>query len=258
MADLRDPWTDIYYYDLFYPSFISRRIDLGYEKAVLENADIITTVGPSLGKYFESKVPGAAGKIKIVQNGYDESDFENMTASTPARFTISYTGTISESYPVEGFTKAIVKLIEKGQKLSLKFTGHISDVMKERFISAIGIENLEFIPYSDHKTVVGQMFSSSMQLLVLARDPGNRSFLPGKLFEYIASGKPVLCLGPVDGDTAEILEKGGFGKCFDYDDSTAISEFITASMNIGTAATKIPPAEYSRRNLAMKIASHLG
>ncbi len=258
MADLRDPWTDIYYYDLFYPSFISRKIDLGYEKAVLENADIITTVGPSLGKYFESKVPGAAGKIKIVQNGYDESDFENMTASTPARFTISYTGTISESYPVEGFTNAIVELIEKGQKLSLKFTGHISDVMKERFISAIGNENLEFIPYSDHKTVVGQMFSSSMQLLVLARDPGNRSFLPGKLFEYIASGKPVLCLGPVDGDTAEILEKGGFGKCFDYDDSTAISEFIIASMNKGSAVTKIPPAEFSRRNLAMKIASHLG
>jgi glycosyltransferase involved in cell wall biosynthesis len=199
MADLRDPWTDIYYYDLFYPSFISRKIDLGYEKAVLEHADIITTVGPSLGKYFESKVPGVAEKIKIVHNGYDESDFENLIASTPAKFTISYTGTISESYPVEGFIKAIVAVIEKGQKLSLKFTGHISDVLKERFISAIGNENLEFIPYSDHKTVVGQMLSSSMQLLVLARDPRNRSFLPGKLFEYIASGKPVLCLGPADG-----------------------------------------------------------
>ncbi len=254
MADLRDPWTDIYYYDLFYPSFISRKIDLGYEKAVLENADIITTVGPSLGKYFESKVPGAAEKIKIVHNGYDESDFENLTASTPAKFTISYTGTISESYPVEGFIKAISGLIEKGQKLSLKFTGHISEVLKERFISAIGSENLEFIPYSDHKTAVGQMLSSSIQLLVLARDQRNRSFLPGKLFEYIASGKPVLCLGPVDGDTAEILEKGGFGKCFDYDDSGAISEFISATSNKGFTGSKTPPEEFSRRNLAMKIA----
>ena len=115
MADLRDPWTDIYYYDLFYPSFISRKIDLGYEKAVLEHADIITTVGPSLGKYFESKVPDAAEKIKIVHNGYDESDFENLIVSTPAKFTISYTGTISESYPVEGFIKAIAEVIEKGQ-----------------------------------------------------------------------------------------------------------------------------------------------
>ncbi len=258
MADLRDPWTDIYYYDLFYPSFISRKIDLGFEKAVLENADIITTVGPSLGKYFESKVPAAAEKIKIVHNGYDESDFENLQASTPVKFTISYTGTISESYPVEGFIKAIVEVIEKGQKLSLKFTGHISEVLKERFISAIGNENLEFIPYSDHKTVVGQMLSSSMQLLILARDPRNRSFLPGKLFEYIASRKPVLCLGPVDGDTAEILENGGFGKCFDYDDAGGISEFITGSMNKGFAATLTPPAEFSRRNLTMKIASLLG
>ena len=131
-------------------------------------------------------------------------------------------------------------------------------MLKERFISAIGNENLEFIPYSDHKTVVSQMLSSSMQLLVLARDPRNRSFLPGKLFEYIASGKPVLCLGPVDGDTAEILANGGFGKCFDYDDAGGISEFITGSMNKDFAGIKTPPAEFSRRNLAMKIASLLG
>jgi glycosyltransferase involved in cell wall biosynthesis len=257
MADLRDPWTDIYYYDLFYPSFITRRIDLGYEKEVLEHADIITTVGPSLGKYFESKVPDVAEKIKIVHNGYDAGDFENLKASTPEKFTISYTGSISESYPVEGFIKAIVEVIEKGQKLLLKFTGHISGALKSRFISAIGTENLEFIPYSDHKTVVGQMLSSSMQLLVLAKDPQNKSFLPGKLFEYIASGKPVLCLGPVDGDTSEILEKGGFGKSFDYDDSAGISEFIANSMDKGFTGMKTPPLEFSRKNLAMKIAGLL-
>jgi glycosyltransferase involved in cell wall biosynthesis len=102
------------------------------------------------------------------------------------------------------------------------------------------------------------MLSSSMQLLVLANDAQNRSFLPGKLFEYIASGKPVLCLGPVNGDTAEILEKGGFGKCFDYDDIREIAEFISASINKGVAVTNIRPAEFSRRNLTMKIAGLLG
>ena len=49
------------------------------------------------------------------------------------------------------------------------------------------------------------MLSSSVLLLVIAKHPGNRSFLSGKLFEYIAAGKPVLCLGPVDGDAAFIL-----------------------------------------------------
>lgn len=258
IADLRDPWTDIYYYDLFYPSFISRKIDQGYEKKVLQNADIIATVSPSLAKKFNSKVSGIAEKISIVHNGYDESDFENMNASRPSRFTISYTGTISESYPVDGFIKAVSSLIHNGNELSLRFTGHISDVLKERFISAIGIDNLEFNSYSDHKTAIGQMLSSSMQLLVLARDPANRSFLPGKLFEYIASGKPVLCLGPTDGDAAEILDKGRFGKCFDYYDEAGISEFISNGINNSSTADITPPREFSRRNLTMKVADLLG
>ncbi|MCX6332931.1 MAG: glycosyltransferase family 4 protein [Bacteroidia bacterium] len=254
IADLRDPWTDIYYYDLFYPTCISRKIDLNYERSVLNKADIITTVGPSLGKYFESKAPGTGEKIKVVQNGYDESDFENVAASVPEKFTISYTGTISDSYPVEGFVKAIKAVIDKGVDISLKFTGFFSDVHKENFISALGNDRLTFIPYSDHKTVVRQMLSSSMQFLVLAKDPGNKSFLPGKLFEYIASGKPVLCLGPADGDSAVILEKGGFGKCFEYDDAKGIADYIISSVQKNSSEIKTPPAEFSRKNLSMKIA----
>jgi len=254
MADLRDPWTEIYYYELLYPTFISRRIDLYYERSVLKNADVITTVGSTLGKYFESKVPGISDKVKIIHNGYDESDFENMTTSVPEKFTISYTGTISESYPVDGFIKALQAVIDGGNKILVKFTGLITDNQKEHFISAIGNDHLEFIPYSDHKTVVRQMLSSSLQLLVLASHPGNRSFLPGKLFEYIASGKPILCLGPVDGDAALILNNTGCGKCFDYDDNKGIADFIIKSTQKRGAEDRNPPTEFSRKNLAMKIA----
>jgi glycosyltransferase involved in cell wall biosynthesis len=257
MADLRDPWTDIYYYDLFYPTFLSRKIDLAYEKAVLENADIVTTVGPTLAGHLGSKLTGMHGKIKVIHNGYDESDFENLTATVPEQFTISYTGTLSGSYPVDGFLNAIKKLIAEGSKISLIFTGHISEELRERFVSGIGAGNLEFNPYADHKTVVKQMLSSSLQLLVLAKDPQNRSFLPGKLFEYIASGRPVLCLGPVDGDTAEILEKGGFGRCFDYSDAEGIYDFITKLMKGNYTSANIPPASFSRKNLAEKIAKLL-
>jgi len=257
IADLRDPWTEIYYYDLFYPTFLSRKIDRNYERSVLKNADIITTVGPSLGEKFESIVPGVRERIKIVHNGFDESDFENVSASTPEKFTISYTGTISESYPVEGFVKALQKVIAGGIDISLKFTGYISDVHRERFISALGNGRLEFISYSDHNIAVRNMLSSSLQLLILPKDPDNRIFLPGKLFEYIASGKPILCLGPTDGDSAGILEKGGFGKCFDYDDIVGVSDFIIRSVQKSPDVTRIPPAEFSRKTLAGKIASLL-
>ncbi|MCU0461927.1 MAG: hypothetical protein MUF36_07940 [Bacteroidales bacterium] len=167
IADLRDPWTDIYYYDLFYPTFISRKIDLSYEKAVLRNADIITTVGPSLGRYFESKVPGTGEKIRIVHNGYDESDFDNVTVSVPEKFTISYTGTISESYPVEGFVNAVQEAIKQGTDISIKFTGHISDVLKQHFIFTLGNGRLKFIPYP--KTPETEAFFRASCLNILHR-----------------------------------------------------------------------------------------
>jgi glycosyltransferase involved in cell wall biosynthesis len=257
LADLRDPWTDIYYYKLFYPSILSKKIDLYYERNVLKNADIITTVGPSLGNYFESKVAGIRDKIKIIHNGFDESDFEGMATTIPERFTISYTGTISESYPVEGFIKALQEVIGKGNDILIKFTGLFNETQKERFLTSVGKRHLEFIPYSDHKTIIQQMLSSSLQLLVIARHPGNRSFLSGKLFEYIASGKPVLCLGPVDGDAAQILENTGYGKCYDYNDINGMIDFILKSLHYPVTTRKALPVEFSRKNLAVQIASLL-
>lgn len=257
IADLRDPWTDIYYYRLFYPTFISRKIDLNFERSVLKCADVITTIGPSLGDDFAAKVPGISDKINIIHNGFDESDFEGLSSAVPGRFTISYTGTISESYPVKGFIEAVKSLIDNGNDIIMKFIGIVPDAQKEQFLSAFGNNHLEFIPYSDHRVAIQHMTSSSLQLLVIASHPGNRSFLSGKLFEYVASGKPVLCIGPVDGDAARILETGGYGKCFDYNDISGIAGFIFNSMNRPADKIKTAPEEFSRRNLAGKIAALL-
>lgn len=253
IADLRDPWTDIYYYKLFYPCYPARKIDAGYERAVLLNADIITTVGPALADHFGSKLPGIENKLRIIHNGYDDSDFEDIIPSTPQRFTISYTGTLSDSYSLDGFINAVAGLRANGEDFLIKFTGHISENLKSGFIAALGKDHLEFNPYADHKTVIIQMASSSIQLLVLANDAGNKSFLPGKLFEYIAARKPILCLGPVDGDTSRILEKGGYGKCFNYEDSASISSFILKYLKGASVIRENLPEEFSRRTLAGKI-----
>ena len=99
IADLRDPWTDIYYYEKFYPTFFSKKIDSAYEKKVLKSADRIITVGNSLKELFSSKIPDIEEKIEVISNGYDEADFSGLIASKPDIFTISYVGTLSGSYP---------------------------------------------------------------------------------------------------------------------------------------------------------------
>jgi glycosyltransferase involved in cell wall biosynthesis len=257
ISDLRDPWTGIYYYKLFYPTPVSKAIDRYYERSVLKRADIVMTVGSTLGRQFGSIVPGISGKIRVIHNGFDESDFENLSPSTPAKFTISYTGTLSESYPIEGFGMAIRSLRSKGHDIFLRFTGYISEDRKRIILSSIENERCEFNPYKDHKSAIEDMISSSLLLLVMAGHPDNKSYLSGKIFEYIASGKPILCVGPVDGDASAILDRYGSGKCFDYGDTGGISEFILAHLAGQPLQGRNTPAEFSRRHLAGLVADFL-
>jgi glycosyltransferase involved in cell wall biosynthesis len=253
IADLRDPWTDIYYYKEFYPTCLSRRIDSQYEKKVLCNADGIITVGKSLKELFSSKAPGTDTKIEVISNGYDEDDFRRLTASKPEIFTISYIGTLSGSYPVNGFFNSLKVLTETGTGFRLKFVGVVSTEQKELISSAAGKANIEFIPYCDHSTAIRYMLETSALLLIIPDHHSSRSIITGKLFEYLASGKPIICLGPADGDAAEILEETGHGKTFNYNDSEEITEYLTVLSSNPEITEKISHTIYSRENLVKKV-----
>jgi len=253
IADLRDPWTDIYYYEKFYPTFLSRRIDSAYEKSVLKSADKIITVGKSLKELFSSKIPGIEEKIEVISNGYDEEDFSALIASKPDVFTISYVGTLSGSYPVNGLLKALKSLSEEGINFRLRFTGVVSPEYKELLSSATGASSIEFIPYTDHLTAIRNMLNASVLLLIIPDHLSSRSIITGKLFEYLASGKPIICLGPVDGDAAKILEETGHGKTFDYFDSKGITEYLTFLSSNPEIIEKVSYTIYSRKNLVKKV-----
>ena len=253
IADLRDPWTDIYYYDKFYPTFLSKFIDKRFEKIVLKDADTIITVGESLKRLFSKKVRDISGKVTVITNGYDEEDFEGADAKKPGEFTISYIGTLSGAYPVRGFIAALNVLTEKGISFRLKFTGVVSREQKELIISTVGITNVEFISFSAHSTAVKNMLDSTALLLIIPDHQSSRSIITGKLFEYLASGNPVICLGPVDGDAAGILQETGHGKTFDYNDSEGISEYLIFLSSNPELTEKISPTIYSRENLVKKV-----
>ena len=109
---MRDPWTDIYYYDNFYHTPLARKIDAKYEMEVLENADRIITVGKSLKSSFCKSLPGIEEKTEVITNGFDEVTLQ--VSVNPDIFTISYIGTLSDAYPVSGFMEAVENLTEKG------------------------------------------------------------------------------------------------------------------------------------------------
>jgi glycosyltransferase involved in cell wall biosynthesis len=256
-VDLRDPWTDIYYYKQFYPTLISKAVDVRYEIRVLKRADNIITVGESLKTLFSSKVNNIEKKIRVITNGYDESDFKEVPKVIPKRFTITYVGTLSDIYPIEGLVPALKTFQNEGKDFILRFVGTVSEKTKKMLVNEIPDNFLDFLPYVAHSEAVKYMSGSSLLLIIIPLHQSNKIIITGKLFEYMASSKPILCLGPSTGDAASIINSVHAGETFNYFDSEGIYDFLVQCVN------KLPQSDlnekllYSRKELTRKLSEIL-
>ena len=257
ISDLRDPWTDIYYYNSFFHTLPARMIDAKYERKVLKSADRLITVGKTLKESFCRKLPGIENKIEVITNGYDRDDFSGLSTLKPDIFTISYIGTLSDSYPVGGFINAVDILVKKGYSIRLRFVGSLSARQQNLIRSKTDSSTTEFIPYVNHQDAIRYMMESSLLLLVIPEHYSNKSIITGKLFEYLASSRPVLCIGPPDGDAADILRITGHGKNAEFNDSENICSIIEGYLRVGPTSDMQPPAEFSRENLTLRLVSLL-
>ena len=116
---------------------------------------------------------------------------------------------------------------------------------------------LEFLPYVAHSEAIKFMVKSSLLILVIPLHQSNKSIITGKLFEYLASGKPILCLGPVDGDAAEIINMCKAGRTFTYYDIGDISDFMIKNIRNPGHSDISFVENYSRLNLVRRIAAIL-
>lgn len=229
IADMRDPWTDIYYYDkMLHLPWIKKK-DLGYEKKVLKNADVVITVSDFLQNLFAEKLNDITpkDKIKVITNGFDPDDFKAIKGVRNADcFAITYVGTIADNYNLNGFIKAMeyIKTL-LGEKLQIHFTGSISPKWKKILKTNLK-QHIGFNSHVDHPEAIRQMRASDMLLLVVPEIINNEGIITGKVFEYLAAGRPIVGIGPVKGDASAILEKTGSGKMFSYGDHENISKFV--------------------------------
>jgi len=257
IADLRDPWTDIYYYKQFYPTIISKLIDSGYEKNVLKDADRIITVGNSLRNTFSQKIPDIEHKIDVISNGFDEVDFIKTESATPPKLTVTYVGTLSDIYPVNGLAEALKNMKMKGIDFNLRFVGSVSQNAKELILSSVDSASVEFLPHVIHSEAIRHMMNSSVLLLIIPSHSSNKSIITGKIFEYLSSGKPVLCIGPEDGDAAAIIKKCNAGITAGYDDSIKMADFLSNTDSATVLSDRAAVMEFSRHSLTKRIAEIL-
>jgi len=262
-ADLRDPWTDIYYYNDLMHTSIARKIDAKYELEVLEQADQVLVVSPAIQRLFASKITESKReKINVLPNGYDEKDVEVFPrSSSPVnQFVITYTGNLASNYPGDVFLNVLKKLIDQNPavKIIFRFVGVFPTQLND-LIHTLQLEtSIEHIEYVEHSQVFKYLNTSDALFLAIPEAKNNEGILTGKLFEYLATNKPIVCIGPPHGDAAAILDSCTIGKTFDRGQEKAALNYLQALVEAHQktrhyfSKTDVYK-KYSRKNLTKEL-----
>ncbi|MDB5261408.1 MAG: hypothetical protein JWQ14_689 [Adhaeribacter sp.] len=262
IADLRDPWTDIYYYKDLQHTRLARKIDENYERSVLQKANAILVTSTDTKRLFLAKDSSLENnKISVIPNGYDEEDFQNPSMPPNEAFVITYTGTLTEIYNIEIFLKALGKLTTVYPEIpfQLRFVGKIATEVKTQ-IEGAGLQHLtHLIPFVPHSESVKYLLSSTILLMGIPDVENNYCILPGKLFEYLAANKPIICIGPIHSDADHIIDECGAGRVFHYAAFDLIYDHLDQlchawKINHNLDLPLVNYQRYSRFNLAGELA----
>ena len=258
IADLRDPWTDIYYYKELLHTNWAKEKDLALEKKVLERADSILVVSNYIKYTFaEKSLKINVDKIHVLPNGFDESDFAKEEIKSEDKFYITYVGTIADSYKPTVFFETLAMVIKQNniEHLVFRFVGSVPVSIKEK-LNELGI-NSEFIGHIAHKEAVRYMLCTNLLLLVIPDAPGADGILTGKLFEYLGASKRIIGIGPSNGNAATILKECKAGVMFDRSNKKGLSNYLVDEI-MNDHRNKIDTNEikkYTRKQLTQQLSS---
>jgi len=255
IADLRDPWTDIYYYPKLSHTERSKKKDRAYEKEVLLNSDAVTVTSPLTKKLYAGKIEKHyENKFYTITNGFDEDDFKGSSPASPEKFTITFAGTLNEQFGIEGFISAVKGITEKN--ILLHFVGTI-DLYTRNLLEKEIPNHHKITSYVPHKELMNYLMQSHALLIAIPKGK-NQGTIPGKLFEYLATQKQVICLAPAGSSAEGIITECEAGKTFTHDNKTAIQEHLNklvsdwkAGKNISVQSTAYQ--KYSRKELAKQF-----
>jgi glycosyltransferase involved in cell wall biosynthesis len=229
IADFRDPWSELYYNKELLRTSWAMKKDMRLEKQVLEGANMVIAVGPSLQELLSDKVPDQKDKFHHIYNGYDKEAMDKAEVTRDDTFRICFIGQFGLSQPFEGLIKALELFCstdgKDSKKINLCIAGNIDDVIMKLFQKLPNIR-VEFYGRVGHQEALKLMKSSQLLLNSLAEVETSKTLISGKLMEYIASGNPILCIGDLEGDAARLLSSISNSKMFEKFDVDGMSRFI--------------------------------
>jgi len=240
IADFRDPWTDLYYNKEFKQLTLAKNKNKKLETSVLLNADCVLTVSNSLKKEFAKQ----AKRVEVITNGFDDEVLSNNLINLDSKFSISYIGLLPvQSNPKLLFTVLNELCIENPdfkKDLNINFIGDISDVIKKDIETNNLLENTNFIGYVSHQKAIDYQKKAQVLLLLIPNVEKSEGILTGKLFEYLRAKRPILAIGPENGDLSEILKSTNAGVVVGFNNKEKLKlEIRTLYQQYQTGSLKV-------------------
>lgn len=234
IADFRDPWTKIFYFKHLSMTKATERWHKKMEKRVLDDADAVVAVSPLVQQEFQAMTDTP---VELITNGFDECDFKvdkniktEAAGGSDKDFIITHTGLFAADGNPTTLWEVLGEKCSKDPDFKKHLIIRLVGKTDEQIIKAIeeaGLKaNTEDLGYQPHSKAVEEQSKASLLILPLRKEPEYKAVLPGKLFEYLASLRPVLGIGQPDGAMSMILNSTKTGVVLNWDDKASISRYI--------------------------------
>jgi glycosyltransferase involved in cell wall biosynthesis len=222
VADWRDPWTGIYYFQLNPPSAPSMSLHKKLERKVAMNSDLNTVVS----QHLANQLPGKHNVV--IHNGFDAQKFTLIQSEESSRtesFRLKYVGNLTEGQKFQPLIEIIIDALSN-EDFCLTFVGtgltpeqknYLEDVIPGKYVCK------EFVP---HDEALREMKDAEVLLLLINYYEGSQGMLTTKLFEYIASGTAILCLAPKTGEAEAMITQYSAGACFEVKKKQAAVDYL--------------------------------
>ena len=268
IAGFRDPWTGF----LTTPDrwTLPAHIDKKMERSVFTEADSIDVAWKGIAEDAIGKYPEInTGKFHHLPNGFDSADFpEALSADrSDTRFTVTYTGSMYGLRTPKEFLEAVESLIHQGnvdpKTIRLRFIGRFGNEVHEMFRQFSTHAAIEVEGYMPHSESILRLFSSDALLLVVDTTSDSAEIVPGKVYEYIGTLKPVIAVAPEQGAIADLIAETNSGFVAHQKNPEGIARAFLALYNDHQNNTRsITPNEklissYERKNVTGRLAELL-
>lgn len=260
LADFRDPWTTIGYHKALKLSRYAEKKHKKLEHQVLNSADIIIVTSKTTKAEFQNIT---SQPIEVITNGYDVENIAKPMLDKA--FTLAHIGSFLSDRNPKVLWQVLRELTMENEgfkdDFQLKLIGKISQEVLDT-IASFGLENhIVNLGYISHKEAVLEQRKSQVLLLIEINSEETKSIIPGKVFEYIVSDRPILAFGPKNSDFAEIITSTNTGVFFTYDEKERLKSILLQYYNhFKQDALKVNAVglqQFSRKNLTEQLAKIL-